>query len=133
VALAAKTSSSSGSASAGYGFTASLPIAVRMGQTWTDQMQAELERSQASPDKADATSTTATGVETLHVTDVLRGLATYCVAVIRHKFLRGAPPVWSLAQEIDYARFCRELNSPLEPKFEKWIDTDLEIFEDVDC
>jgi hypothetical protein len=104
-----------------------------MGQTWTDQMQAELERSQASPDKADATSTTATGVETLHVTDVLRGLATYCVAVIRHKFLRGAPPVWSLAQEIDYAAFCGRLGEPVEPEIEALIDADLDIFEGVDC
>lgn len=92
-----------------YGFTASLPIAVRMGQLWTDEMQAELERWQTSPDRAEATSTTATGLETLHVSDVLRGLAAYSVAIIRHKFLRCAPPVWSLAQAIDYAGFCRRL------------------------
>ena len=90
-----------------------IPIAVRMGQIWTDKMQAELERWQASPDKAEATSTTATGLETLHVSDVLRGLAAYCVAVIRNYFLCCARPVWSLAQAIDYAGFCRRLGEPL--------------------
>ena len=104
-----------------------------MGQIWTDEMQAELERWQASPDKAEATSTTATGWEVLHVSDVLRGLAAYCVAVIRHKFLRDAPPVWSLAQAIDYAAFCRELKSPLDPEIEEWIEGELDIFEGVDC
>jgi len=96
-----------------------------MGQMWTDEMQADLERWQASLNEAEATSTTATGVETLLVTDVLRGLATYCVAVIRHKFLRGAPPVWSLAQEIDYAGFCRRLGEPLDPESEALIESAL--------
>ena len=89
-----------------------------MGQLWTDEMQADLERWRASPDEAETTSTTATDVEALHVSDVLRGLAAYCVAVIRHKFQRSAPPVWSLAQEIDYAGFCRRLREPLDPEIE---------------
>ena len=108
-----------------------IPIAVRMGQIWTDEMQAELERWQASPDKAEATSTTATGLETLHVSDVLRGLAAYCVAVIRHKFLRGVPTVWSLAQAIDYAAFCRRLGEPVDSETKEWIEKDLDIFEGV--
>ena len=48
-----------------YGFTASIPIAVCMGQLWTDEMQADLERWQSSPGNAEATSTTETGSETL--------------------------------------------------------------------
>jgi len=99
-----------------------------MAQMWTDEMQADLERWQASLNEAEATSTTATGFETLHVSDVLRGLVTYCVGVIRHKFLRGARPVWSLAQEIDYAAFLRRLREPLDPEIEKWIESDLDIF-----
>jgi hypothetical protein len=87
-----------------------------MGQLWTDAMQADLDRWQVSADKAAATSTTATGLDTPHVRDVLRGLATYCVAVIRHKFLRGAEPLWSLAEEIDYAGFLRRLDAPLDPE-----------------
>jgi hypothetical protein len=133
VALVVKTSSSSGSESAGYGFTGPIPIAVRMGQMWTDEMQADLERWQASLDESEATSTTATDMETLHVCDVLRGLAAYCIAVIRHKFPRGAPPVWSLAQEIDYATFTRRLREPLDPEIEALIDADLNIFEGVKC
>jgi hypothetical protein len=98
-----------------------------MGQRWTDEMQADLERWQASPDKAEATSTTATGSEALHVSDVLRGLAAYSVSVIRYKFLYGAPPVWSLAQAIDYAGFCRRLGEPLDPETKEWIEKDLDI------
>jgi hypothetical protein len=100
-----------------------------MGQMWTDKMQADLERGQASLNEAEATSTTETGLETLYISDVLRGLAAYCVAVIQNKFLRGAPPVWSLADEIDYAKFCRELKSPLEPEIEEWIDVDMDFFQ----
>jgi hypothetical protein len=96
-----------------------------MGQMWTDEMQAGLERGQASLNEAEATPTTAIGLETLHVSDVLRGLAAYCVAVIRHKFLRGDPPVWSLAQAIDYAAFCRRLGEPLDPESEALIESAL--------
>ena len=103
-----------------------------MGQLWTDEMQAELERWQASPDKAEATSTTATGSETLHVSDVLRGLAAYCVAVIRNSCLCCARPV-SLADEIEYAGFCRRLDEPLDPEIEARIEAELDIFEGVDC
>jgi hypothetical protein len=104
-----------------------------MGQLWTNEMQAELERWQASLNEAEVTSTTATGLETLHVSDVLRGLATYCVAAIRHKVLRGARPVWSLADEISYAGFLRRLHQTLDPEIEALIEAELDIFEDVDC
>jgi len=100
-----------------------------MGQLWTDEMQSDLERWQASPEGAEATLTTATGSETLHVSDVLRGLAAYCVSVIRHKVLRGAPPLWSLAQSIDYSAFCRRLGEPVDPETKEWIERDLDIFE----
>jgi hypothetical protein len=52
-------------------------------------------------------------------------LAAYSVAVIRHKYLRAARPVWSLAQEIDYAAFCGRLGEPLDPESEALIESAL--------
>jgi hypothetical protein len=99
-----------------------------MGQRWTDEMQADLERWQASLEGAKATLTMETGSQTLHVSDVLRGLAAYCVSVVRHRVLRGAPPLWSLAQSIDYAAFTRRLGEA-DPYTKEWFERDLGILD----
>ena len=90
-------------------------------------MQADLESWQASPGRVETISTTVTSSETLHVSDVLRGLAAYWVAIIRHRLMFGAPPVWSLAQAIDYAAFCRRLGEPVDPETNERIEEDLDI------
>jgi hypothetical protein len=41
--------------------------------------------------------------------------------------------VFTLAQEIDFAGFCRRLGEPLDPEIEALIDANLDIFEGVDC
>jgi hypothetical protein len=45
----------------------------------------------------------------------------YCLAVIRHRAFRRASPVWSLAEQCDYARWCRGIGAPNTPEIEAWI------------
>jgi hypothetical protein len=103
-----------------------------MGQLWTDEMQVDLERWQLSQNKAEVAADPIDS-EQFQLGDVIRGLAAYCVAVIQNKLLRGAPPVWSLADEISYAGFLRRLHQTLDPEIEALIDADLDIFEGVKC
>jgi hypothetical protein len=75
-------------------------------------MRADLERWQVSLNEAEVIAADPIDSERFQLGDVLRDLAAYCVAVIRHKFLRAAPPVWSLADEISYAGFCHRSVHP---------------------
>lgn len=65
--------------------------------------------------------------------DVARGLVLHLAARFRRRFVRADAPVFTLAQEIDFAGFCRRLGEPLDPEIEALIDANLDIFEDVDC
>ena len=65
--------------------------------------------------------------------DVARGLVLHLATRFRRRFLRADTPVFTLAQEIDYAGFCRLLGEPLDPEIEKWIEAELDIFEGVKC
>jgi hypothetical protein len=100
-----------------------------MGQLWTDEMQADLERWQTSLEGAKALPSRPIDSESFHLRDILHGLALYVAAVIRHRVLRGAPPVWSLAQQCDYAAFLRRLGEPLDPEIEALIEAELDIFD----
>ena len=104
-----------------------------MGQVWTGEMQADLERWQASLNEAEVIAADPIDTERFQLGDILRGFASYCAAVIRHKVLRGARPVWSLADEIDYARFCRRLGESPDPEVEERIEGELDIFAGVVC
>ena len=69
----------------------------------------------------------------IQLQDVARGLVLHLAARFRLRFLRADAPVFTLAQEIDYAGFCRRLGEPLDPEIEEWIEADLDIFEGVKC
>ena len=103
-----------------------------MGQTWTDQMQAELERWQVSANVPAPVSSVQIDAD-LRYRDVVLGALAHLLGLVRYRVLRGAPPVWSLAQEIDYAAFLRRLGEPLDREIEALIDADLDIFEGVKC
>ncbi len=68
---------------------------------------------------------------TFQLRDRARGLVLHLAARFRRWFLRVDAPVFTLAEEIDYARFCRELKSPLDPEIQAWIEAELDIFEGV--
>lgn len=107
--------------------------AVEMGQAWTAAMEAQLgEELAKTASEAEvelpASATAITG-ETLLVRDVLRGLALHLVDVMRHRLLRGQPPVWGLAERIDQSRCFRELAEPVDPELAKRLEEDLDIFE----
>lgn len=65
--------------------------------------------------------------------DVARGLVLHLAARFRRRFVRADAPVFTLAQEIDFAGFCRRLGEPLDPEIEALIDANLDIFEGVNC
>ena len=65
--------------------------------------------------------------------DVALGLILHLAARFRRRFQRPDAPVFTLAQDIDYAQFCRELKLPLDPAIEEWIEAELDIFEGVKC
>ena len=67
--------------------------------------------------------------------DYARGLVLHLVARFRRRFLRTDAPVWPLADDIDFAKFCRQLNEPreIDSELQEWLDADLDIFEGVEC
>ena len=66
--------------------------------------------------------------------DYARGLVLHLVARA-WRFLQADTPVWPLADEIDFAKWCRELNEPREndSDLQEWLDADLDIFDGVYC
>ena len=104
-----------------------------MGQKWTDEMQTNLERWQASEDVSHTVEPAPIDAEPFVFRDILRGLAMYFVAAVRHRVFRGAPPVWSLAEQCDFARWRRRVGEPNTPEIEEWLEGDLDIFEDLEC
>ena len=52
--------------------------------------------------------------------DVVRGIAHHLAARFRRRFNANAP-VSSLADEIDFARFCRQIGEPNSPEIEKFL------------
>ena len=61
--------------------------------------------------------------------DVAVGLVFHLTARFRRRFVRADAPVWSLADEIDYARFCRQIGKPNTPEVQEWLSGGLDLDE----
>ena len=61
--------------------------------------------------------------------DVVRGIAHHLAARFRRRFLRGSAPVSSLADEIDFVRFCRCIGKPNSSEVEEWLSGGLDLDE----
>lgn len=110
-----------------------------MGQIWTDEMEAQHASQQASEPDPPVSSSVWIKDTDLLFRDVLRGTLAHLLAVVRYRVLRGAPPTFSLGDQILYAEFNRQHTEPrpeLDPNAsaaEKWLAEDLDPFENVKC
>jgi hypothetical protein len=64
--------------------------------------------------------------------DVLRGLLSFVVAVIRYRLLGGAESPWTLRQEIGFASTNRQLGPARVVEIEEWLSDELDSFEASD-
>jgi hypothetical protein len=101
-----------------------------MGQRWTDEMQTDLERWQAS--EAEPPSPVDFLIIEPGFRDVLRGLLSFVVAVIRYRLLGGVESPWSLRQEIGFANTNRQLGTARVVEIEEWLSDELDFFETSD-
>ncbi len=104
-----------------------------MGESWKAEHQANLEEWQTHQGEAPSPAPEATIPESFNLRDVLRGVAAYYFADLRHRIFRADLPTWSLADHVEFAQFCRELREPCDPELEALLEEDLDIFEGVDC
>ena len=58
-------------------------------------------------------------------------LARHLLARFRCRFINPDAPVFSFADERDFAKFCRALKSPLDPEIEALIEAEQDIFDGV--
>ena len=101
-----------------------------MGQLWTDEMQADLERWRAS--EAEPPSPVDFLIVKPSFRDVLRGLANYVAAVIRYRLLGKVESPWSLRQEIGFTNANRQLGPARVAQVEEWLSDELDFFEGSD-
>ena len=103
---------------------------------WTE---ADEERWQASEIEPPVSSSVWINDADLLFRDLLRGAVAHLLAVVRHRVLRGAPPTFSLGDQIVYAEFNRQHAEPspaLGPNAsaaEKWLAEDLDPFQGLKC
>jgi hypothetical protein len=64
--------------------------------------------------------------------DVLRGLLSFVVAVIRYRLLGGVDSPWTLRQEIGFANTNRQLGPARVAQVEEWLSDELDFFEASD-
>ena len=50
-------------------------------------------------------------------------------ARFRRRFISADSPVFSLADEVDFVKFCRDLKKPIDPELQAWREWDLDLFE----
>ena len=55
--------------------------------------------------------------------------ARYWSARFRRRFINPDAGVFSLADEVDFAQFCRGLKEPIDPELEVWREENLDLFE----
>ena len=102
-----------------------------MGRLWTDEMQADLERWQASEG---APSPVDFLIIEPGFRDFVRGFANYVIEAIRYRILGGTESPWTLRQEIGFANVdYYQLGSARVAEVEDWLEEELDSFEDVEC
>ena len=62
-------------------------------------------------------------MDELKLRDVARGVVRHLAASFRRRFVRADAPVSSLADEIDFATFCRQIGEPNSSDVEKFLAT----------
>ena len=83
-------------------FAVPFPIPVRMGQLWTDEMEAEHASQQPSENGPPSVSSSEPiQSKDLLFRDVLRGSLAYFLTALRYRLLLAALPSRSLADEIN--------------------------------
>jgi len=55
--------------------------------------------------------------------------ARHWAARFRRRFINADAGVFSLADEVDFLKFCRELKSPIHSGPQAWREEDLDLFE----
>ncbi len=60
-------------------------------------------------------------------------LTRHWTARLRRRFINENSPVFSFADERDFARFCRELKNPTEDPMLRPLEEDAEWLRDVEC
>ena len=109
-----------------------------MGQI-TDEINTEHASQRASEPDPPVSSSVWIKDTDLLFRDLLRGALAHLLAVVRYRVLRGAPPTFSLGDQIVYAEFNRQHAEPrpaLGPNAsaaEKWLREELDPFENVKC
>lgn len=109
-----------------------------MGQMWTDEMEAEIQRRELAQN-GPPTATSAYLDADLRYSDLLLGAGLHLLTLFRRQVLRAPLPERSLADELAYAQFCRQLNEPVPElgsdasDIEKWLAADLDPFEGLEC
>ena len=101
-----------------------------MGQWWTDEMQADLERWRAS--EAEPPSPVDFLIVKPGFRDVVLGFVAYLMAAIRYRTLGGVESPWSLRQEIGFASTNRQLGPARVAQVEEWLSDELDFFETSD-
>jgi hypothetical protein len=108
-------------------------------KTAEDEIQAEHASPQASEVEPHASSSVWIKDTDLLFRDLLRGALAHLLSVFQYRVLRGAPPTFSLGDQIVYAEFNRQHAEPRpEPgpdasEIEKWLAEDLNPFEGIKC
>jgi hypothetical protein len=92
-----------------------------MGQLWTDEMEADLERWQAIKAEAENPRDFLVARD-INMIDRLRGATLYVVLAIRHWAVGGHKP-WPLRQHVEVANTQRQLRAdPVRQKeIEEWL------------
>ena len=61
--------------------------------------------------------------------DLHLAFTRYWAARFRRRFINADAGVFSLADEVDFAKFCRDLKKPTDPELEVWREENLDPFE----
>ncbi len=65
------------------------------------------------------------------VLDLHLALMRHWAARFRRRFINVDAGVFSLAEELDFAQWCRDLKKPIDPELQAWREEDLDLFEGV--
>ena len=102
-----------------------------MGQLWTEEMEAELERWQAIEEEA-ASPKDFLIARHINMNDRLHGFAHYAAAGLRYWVVGGWRPL-PLRQQIDSANIDRQIGRERLAEIEAWLKEEpFDFFEDVD-
>ncbi len=61
--------------------------------------------------------------------DFYLAFSRHWLARFRRRFMNADLGVFSLADEVDFVKFCRDLKKPTDPEPQAWREEDLDLFE----